>query len=117
MADDKKRKLTSMNNLIDHRNAFVQGFIRRPCTRGIIVHHHMTDQLTYPNYTIDRFSINIYHTSPMLPAMGPLIMMVMTRVFKRTHRDGELKNRHRDNFKSYHGFYEFLKQSKESTKN
>ena len=43
MAVGKKRKAISMNNLIDHRNAFVQGFIRKHCTLGIIVHHHMTD--------------------------------------------------------------------------
>ena len=95
MAEDKTTKNIAMNNLIiDYCNAFVQGFIKRPCTRGIEVHLHETDELTYPNYTVDRFSINIYHTNPLLSAIGPLIMMIMTRMFKKTDRDGELKKRH-----------------------
>jgi hypothetical protein len=116
-AEDKTTRAIAMNNLIDYHNAFVLGFIKRHYTRGITVHLHETDELTYPNYTVDRFSINIYHTHPMLPAIGPLIMMIMTKVFKKTHRNGELKKRHRDNFENYHGFYEFLKQSKQNTKN
>ena len=94
MAEDKTTRIIAMNNLIDYRNAFVEGFIERPCNRGITVHLHETDNTTYPNYTVNRFSINIYHTNPLLSAIGPMIMMIMTRVFKKTERDGELKNRH-----------------------
>ena len=116
MTDDKITRIIAMNNLIDYRNTFVQGFIKRPCTRGITVHLHETDSITYPNYTVNRFSINIYHTNPLLSAIGPLIMMIMTRLFKKTDRDGELKKRHRDTFENYHGFHKFLEQSKEDTK-
>ena len=116
-AGAKTTRAIAMNNLIDYRNAFVQGFIKRHCTRSITVHLHATDELTYPNYTVDRFSINIHHTHPMLPAIGPLIMIIMTKVFKKTHRNGELKKRHLDNFENYRVFHEFLKQSKQNTTN
>ena len=115
MAEDKTAKTIAINNIIDYRNAFVQGFIKRPCTQGITVHLHKTDELTYPNYTVDGFSINIYHTNPLLSTIGPLIMMIITKVFKKTHRDGELKKIHRDTFENCHGFHKFLKQSKQST--
>ena len=83
MADDKTTRIIAMNNLIDYRNAFVQGFIKRHCTRGITVHLHETDSITYPNYTVNRFSINIYYTNPLLSAIGHMIMMIMTRGLKK----------------------------------
>ena len=64
MTDDKITRIIAMNNLIDYRNACVQGFIKRPCTQGMRVHLHETDNITYPNFTVNTFSINfIRHRS------------------------------------------------------
>ena len=45
-----------------------------------------------------------------------MIMMIMTRVFKKTNKDGELKKRHRYTFENYHGFHILLKRPKEDKK-
>ena len=43
-------------------------------------------------------------------------MMLMTKVFKKRDREGELKKRNRDTFNNYHGFQSFVKQPRGDTK-
>jgi type IV secretory pathway VirB4 component len=44
-----------------------------------------------------------------------MIMMLMTAVFKKRDREGELKKRNRDTFNNYHGFQSFVKQARRDT--
>ena len=53
----------------------------------------------------------------MISAMGPMVVMVVTKLFRRTHRDGRAKKRRRDEFQLFHGYNKFVEESKENRKN
>ena len=42
--------------------------------------------------------------------------MLMTAVFKKRDKEGELKKRDRDTFNNYHGFQNFVKEPRGDTK-
>ena len=86
-----ENKLTAMNKLIDQRDSFVGGFLRNPKTMGIVVHSHKMNTQDPPNFVKCCIAVNIFHRTSMISAMGPMVMMVMTKLFRRTHRDGRAK--------------------------
>ena len=91
-----ENKLTAMNKLIDQRDLFFGGFLRNTKTMGIVVHSHKMNTQDHPNFVKSCISVNIFHRTSVILAMGPMVMMVMTRLFRRTHRDGRVKKRKRD---------------------
>ena len=84
-------KLTAMNKMIDQRDSYVGRFLRNPKTMGIVVYSHKMNTQYHPNFVKCRISVNIFHRTSMISAMGPMVMMVMTKLFRRTHRDGRAK--------------------------
>ena len=113
---ETKDKLAAVNKLNDKRDLFVEGFLKNPRTLGIVVHSHKVDTQEHPNFAVNRVSVNIFHRSSMLSAMGPLTKMLMTNLLKRTHRNGQLKDRERDKFKLYHSYNKFLQETKENNR-
>ena len=111
---DSKDKLEAMNKLNDQRDLFVEGFLKKPKTLGIVVHGHKMNTKEHPNFAVSRVSVNIFHRTSMLSAMGPMTMMLMTKLFRRTHRDGQLKDRERDKYRLYHGYNKLLKELKKT---
>ena len=96
----------------DQIYSFVGGFLRNPKTMGIVVHSHKMNTQDHPNLVKSCISVNIFHRTSVILAMGPMVMMVMTRLFRRTHRDGRVRRRKRDEFRLFHGYNKFVEESK-----
>ena len=52
----------------------------------------------------------------MLSVMGPMRMMLMRKLFRRTNRYRRLKDRKGDKFRLYHGYNKLIQETKENSR-